>query len=94
MRGISKNENPIKILIRKSVLKYSDRQDQEFSICLSVDYENCKYIETKCKHHFHEVCLNKYLLLKKLNEIKCPVCNEQLNTKNNFIDEAIELNLV
>lgn len=63
----------------------SDSED-ECSICQSVMHE---FIRTDCGHKFHKECLKKWLFASRRCKTDCPMCRQDIKTKNTKVVDAI-----
>lgn len=52
--------------------------DESCIICLEKIIVNTKIIRTKCNHHFHTECFEKYLVYNNFNKSGCPICRGEL----------------
>lgn len=59
-------------------------------ICLDDINANTKNTETKCKHLFHQECLDKH---KKIYT-QCPMCRTQIHTRTWYVENKEEEHVV
>jgi len=63
---------------KMNIVSSSESTEDICSICLNTNPGSfCRL--AKCKHYFHEYCINKYILMhKNICKVNCPYCRSEL----------------
>jgi hypothetical protein len=73
-----------------SNLLVNDNNETNCAICLEINNENSKVLNTGCNHKFHEKCIEE--LLQHHN--KCPICKKKIKITNKIITNNIIKNTI